>query len=155
MNAVDRRAAFGQIAATAAFVAAVPSAAFADGAVSTATRTKAKFIYGGRIFALKDAVAKGDFEAVAAEKNAFILFNSGAYPTAKSKPLKAAAVEGTNAIFSAIRSGDKAALKKAYDGYVAANEITGIPNVTDNQGQGNGSEFSYTGRTPAGSIYVR
>lgn len=54
-------------------------AAFADGAVSGATIARARGIYGGRILDLKDAVAKGDFAAVKAEKNAFVLFASGAY----------------------------------------------------------------------------
>jgi hypothetical protein len=150
LNAVDRRAAFGQIATAASVIALAPTAAQADGAVSAATKTKARFVYGGRIADLKSAVASGDFDAVASEKNAFILFNSGAYPTAKDKSSKAKAVEGTNAIFAAIRSKDKSALKSAYDSYVAANSISPIPALSANQGQGFGSEFSYTARTPAG-----
>jgi prepilin-type processing-associated H-X9-DG protein len=55
------------------------NAAFADGAVSAATIARARGIYGGRILGLSDAVAKGDFEAIKAEKNAFVLFSSGAY----------------------------------------------------------------------------
>lgn len=149
MNAVDRRAAFGQIATAAAVVALVPGAAQADGAVSTATKTKAKVVYGARIADLKSAVAAGDFDAVATEKNAFILFNSGAYPAAKDKPAKAKAIEGTNAIFSAIRSKDKAALKAAYDSYVASNSISPLPNLNSAQGQSYASDFSYLGRTPA------
>ena len=149
MNAVDRRAAFGQIATAAAVVALVPGAAQADGAVSSATKTKAKVIYGARIADLKSAVASGDFDAIAAEKNAFILFNSGAYPTAKDKASKAKAIEGTNAIFSAIRSKDKGALKSAYDSYVASNAITGLPVINGLTGQSYASDFSYLGRTPA------
>ena len=38
---------------------------------------------------MKDSVAKGDFKAVAEEANAFILFNSGAYPGTKNKDKKA------------------------------------------------------------------
>ena len=53
--------------------------AFADGAVSDATRSRAKGIYGGRIANLGGAVERGDLGAIATEKNAFILFNSGAY----------------------------------------------------------------------------
>ncbi len=149
MNAVDRRAAFGQIATAAAVVALVPGAAQADGAVSTATKTKAKVVYGGRIADLKSAVAAGDFDAVAAEKNAFILFNSGAYPTAKDKASKAKAIEGTNAIFSAVRSKDKSALKTAYDSYVASNSIKPLPNLSNTQGQSYASDFSYLAKTPA------
>ena len=43
----------------------------------------------------------GDFAAVADEKNAFVLFNSGAYPAIKDKSKKAEAIAGTNAIFAA------------------------------------------------------
>ena len=149
MNAVDRRAAFGQIATAAAVVALVPGAAQADGAVSSSTKTKAKVKYGARIADLKSAVAAGDFDAVAAEKNAFILFNSGVYPTAKDKASKAEAIKGTNAIFSAIRSKDKGALKSAYDSYVASNSITPLPVMDSAQGQSYASDFSYLGRTPA------
>jgi hypothetical protein len=110
---VDRRAAFGQIAIGAAVVAGVPQIAAADGAVSAATIARAKGIYGDRIYALKSAVEKGDFDAVADEKNAFVLFNSGAYPRTTDKKEKAAAIAGTNEIFSAVKAKDAAALKKA------------------------------------------
>lgn len=149
---VDRRIAFGQIGIAAAGLAGLPSIAAADGAVSAATITKAKIVYGGRIAALKDAVAKGDFNAVAEEKNAFVLFNSGAYPTAKSKADKAAAIEGTNKIFAAIRSGDKGALKSAYDSYVKENDIQPIPTVDPNKGQGYSSDYSYLQKTPAAYV---
>ena len=114
--------------------------------MSTATKTKAKILYGQRIAALKSAVAAGDFDAVAAEKNAFILFNSGVYPTAKDKADKASAINGTNAIFAAIRSKDKAALKSAYDSYVVSNEIAELK-VGD--GQSYSSDYSYLAKTPA------
>mmetsp|Transcript_20140 Transcript_20140/g.29125 ORF Transcript_20140/g.29125 Transcript_20140/m.29125 type:complete len:183 (+) Transcript_20140:77-625(+) len=153
LEAVDRRTAFTQIATTAAFVAAAPQIASADGAVSNASMTKAKIVYGSRIADLKSAVAAGDFAAVAAEKNAFILYNSGTYPGAKNKSKKAAAVEGTNAIFAAIRSKDAAGLKSAYDSYVAANAINPLKEVTD--GQTFSSDFGYLARTKAASIYVR
>jgi hypothetical protein len=152
---MDRRAAFGQIGAAAAVMAGLPSVASADGAVSAATITKAKIVYGSRIAALKDAVEKGDFKAVAAEKSAFILFNSGAYPTAKDKSKKAAAIEGVNAIFSAIRSGDKAALKSAYSAYVAANGIKPLPKVDGATSQSYSSDYSYLVKTPAAAVYVR
>jgi hypothetical protein len=109
-------------------------------------------VYGGRIAALKDAVAKGDFDAVADEKSAFVLFNSGAYPTAKAKADKAAAIEGTNKIFAAIRSGDKGALKSAYDSYVKENDISPIPNVDPDKGQGYASDFSYLAKTRAAYV---
>ena len=146
---MDRRAAisaFGVAAAT----AAVPMAAFADGAVSSATINRARGIYGDRIASLKSAVAAGDFAAVAAEKNAFILFNSGAYPGAKSKAKKAAAIAGTNDIFAAIRAGDKAALSSAYGAYVAANDISELPTITNNDGQGYSTDYDFRSRSKAG-----
>ena len=152
---VDRRAAFGQIAAGAAAIASIPAAANADGAVSGATIGRARGIYGGRIADLKDAVNKGDFAAVAAEKNAFILFNSGAYPGAKNKESKAVAIDGTNKIFAAIRSKDAKDLKAAYGAYIAANDINETPVIDPEKGQGYSGDFDFKTRTKAGAIYVR
>ena len=126
--------------------------ASADGAISAATITKAKVKYGSRIAALKKAVAAGDFAAVAEEKSAFILFNSGAYPGAKFKSSKASAIAGTNAIFAAIRSRDKAALKTAYDAYVGSNGITDAPEPAG--GQSYASEFSYLICTPSAGCHL-
>ena len=155
MNAVDRRAAFGQIAGAAALVAAFPQMASADGAVSVATVTRARGIYGDRIASLKAAVEKGDLDAVVAEKSAFVLFNSGAYPGAKNKQLKKSAIEGTNAVFKAVKAGDKAAVKAAYNSYVAANDIKPLPVVDSNKGQGYSGDFDFRVRTKAGAVYVR
>jgi Photosystem II Psb31 protein len=155
LNSVDRRAAFGQIAVGAAVVAGLPQFAVADGAVSAATISRAKFTHGSKIAALKSAVEKGDLEAVAAEKNSFILFNSGAYPTAKDKALKKAAIADTNAIFSAVRSGDKSALKSAYSKYVSANKIKPAPAVSAKNGQGYSGDFDYKVRTSAGYVFER
>ncbi|EEC47520.1 predicted protein [Phaeodactylum tricornutum CCAP 1055/1] len=152
---MDRRAAFGAIVAGAAVVATAPNAAFADGAVSGATVQKARTVYGGRIAELKEAVNKGDFGAVANEKSAFVLFNSGAYPTSKSKEEKKAAISSTNKIFAAVKAGDKAALKSAYDEYVKTNDIKPFPKVDPKNGQGYSSDYDYRVRTPAAAIYVR
>ena len=152
---MDRRSTFGAIAGAAAVVVAAPQFAFADGAVSAASINKAKVKYGQRIVDLKSAVDAGNFDAVAAEKAAFILFNSGAYPTAKDKPAKKSAIAGTNAIFAAVKSGDKAALKSAYSAYVASNDIRGIPAVDAQTGQGFSSDFDFRRNTKAGAIYVR
>mmetsp|Transcript_2225 Transcript_2225/g.1377 ORF Transcript_2225/g.1377 Transcript_2225/m.1377 type:complete len:181 (-) Transcript_2225:271-813(-) len=150
---MDRRAAFGQIATAGAVLAGVPAIASADGAVSPATIERARVTYGGRIADLKSAVEAGNFAAIAEEKNAFVLFNSGAYAANKSK--KKEAVAGTNKIFAAIRSGDKAAVKSAYSEYVAANNIKPIAPVDPNSGQGYSSDFDYRVKTPAAAIYVR
>ena len=53
---------------SAAVVFAGASPALADGAVSGATKNRARGIYGGRIAALRKAVDAGDFGAVVAEK---------------------------------------------------------------------------------------
>mmetsp|Transcript_16980 Transcript_16980/g.41383 ORF Transcript_16980/g.41383 Transcript_16980/m.41383 type:complete len:152 (+) Transcript_16980:332-787(+) len=151
---MDRRAAMGAIGAAA--VVALPQMASADGAVSKSTVQRARFTYGVRIVDLKSAVAAGDFGAVAAEKNAFILFNSGAFPGAKNKPAKASAIAGTNAIFSAIRSKDKGALKSAYDAYVADTGIASLGAEVDSaKGQGYSGDFDYRVRTKQAAIYVR
>lgn len=150
---MDRRAAVGAIAA--AGVVALPSMASADGAISAATVQRSKFKYGSRIAALKEAVNKGDFGAVAAEKNAFILFNSGAYPASKNKQKKADAIAGTNAIFSAIRSKDAGALKSAYSSYCTANEIKEPAALDAGQGQGYSGDFDYRVKTKQAAIYVR
>lgn len=146
---VDRRAAFGQIAIGAAVVAGVPQMAAADGAVSAATVARARGIYGDRIYSLKSAVDKGDFAAVADEKNAFILFNSGAYPRVVDKEAKKAAIAGTNAIFAAVKAGDAGALKKAYSSYLASNEITPLPAVSSKDGQGYSGDYDYRVKTKA------
>jgi len=147
----DRRSAMIQIAGAAAAV--VPFAANADGAVSGASIGRARGIYGSRIAALEDAVAKGDFAAVAAEKNAFVLFNSGAYAVNKAK--KTEAIKGTNAIFAAVRAKDAGALKTAYSAYVAANDVAPLPTVSNDDGQGYSNDFDYRARSKAGAIYVR
>lgn len=153
LGAVNRRAAFAQIGAAAAAFA-LPTIANADGAVSQATIDRARGIYGSRIADLKSAVDKGDFGAVIAEKNAFVLFNSGAYPSAKAKALKKKAIDGTNKIFAAVKAKDPAALKSAYAAYVKEFDITGLPAVGPD-GQGYCNDYDYRARTKAGSIYVR
>jgi len=149
--AMDRRTAATQIATTAAVLSGLPSLALADGARSAATEARARGIYGQRIVGLESAVNSGDFGAVAAEKNAFILFNSGAI---SDKAKKAEAVKGTNAIFAAIRAKDASALKSAYSAYKSANDLKVITASTD-QGQGYSSDYDWKTRTPAGTIYVR
>jgi hypothetical protein len=150
---MDRRGAVGAIAAVG--LIALPTMASADGAISAATVQRSKFNYGNRVAALKAAVGSGDFGAVAAEKNAFILFNSGAYPGVKNKGKKAAAIAGTNDIFAAIRSQDKAALKSAYDSYTKSNGIKEPSALSAEQGQGQGSDFDYRVRTNQNAVYVR
>merc|ERR1719464_524380 len=147
---MDRRAAAGQIATGAAVLAGLPQLALADGARSTATVTRARGIYGQRIAALESAVNSGDFGAVAAEKNAFILFNSGAVT---GKADKATAVQQTNAIFAAIRTKDASALKSAYNTYKSTNDLA-VLSADVEGGQGYSNDYDFKTRTPAGTIYV-
>lgn len=143
---MDRRMATAQIATSAAVLAGLPSLALADGAKSAATQSRARGIYGQRIAALESAVNAGDFGAVAAEKNAFILFNSGAIAD-KSK--KSEAVKQTNDIFAAIRAKDAGALKSAYATYKGANDIKVI--VADKEsGQGYSNDYDFKARTTLG-----
>jgi hypothetical protein len=142
-------------AIAAAGLVAVPAMASADGSVSAATVQRSKFTYGNRVANLKGAVDAGDFDAVALEKNAFILFNSGAYPRVKSKPQKAAAIAGTNAIFAAIRNKDKAALKSAYTAYCTSNDIKEFKPLNANSGQGYSNDFDYRVQTKQAAIYQR
>mmetsp|Transcript_34563 Transcript_34563/g.81484 ORF Transcript_34563/g.81484 Transcript_34563/m.81484 type:complete len:184 (-) Transcript_34563:328-879(-) len=151
---MDRRSAMAGIAA-AAGAAAMPGMALADGATSTATIQRQKFRYGSRIAALQGAVASGDFAAVAAEKNAFILYNSGAYPGAKNKAKLAEAVKGTNAIFAAIRSKDAGALKSAYSDYTKTIELSDYAKISADQGQGYSSDYDYRVGTKQAAIWVR
>jgi len=150
---MDRRAAFGQITAAGAAIVTMPAIASADGAVSKATIGRSRGIYGSRIAALQSAVDAGDFAAVANEKNAFILFNSGVY--AKDKGRKSAAVSATNEIFAAIRAQDKTSLKSAFSAYRASNNIDEMPDVSNNDGQGFSNDYDYRARTKAGAIYQR
>ena len=143
---MDRRTAATQIATTAAVLSGLPSLALADGARSAATEERARGIYGQRIAALESAVNAGDFGAVAAEKNAFILYNSGAI---SSKAKKAEAIKGTNAIFAAIRAKDAGALKSAYAAYKSSNDIKAIK-ADVSTGQGYSSDYDYKTRTAAG-----
>eukprot|EP00635_Sarcinochrysidales_sp_CCMP3193_P008038 CAMPEP_0118897082 /NCGR_PEP_ID=MMETSP1166-20130328/4637_1 /TAXON_ID=1104430 /ORGANISM="Chrysoreinhardia sp, Strain CCMP3193" /LENGTH=229 /DNA_ID=CAMNT_0006836149 /DNA_START=47 /DNA_END=734 /DNA_ORIENTATION=+ len=130
-----------------------PKPAFADGAVSPATVQRARGIYGGRIAALKSAVDKGDFAAVADEYNAFVLFNSGAYALTK-KDAKAASVAATKEIFAAIDSKNKDALKTAYTNFMKVADISTTP-VDVATGQGYSNDYDWKVRTPKGAIYQR
>jgi len=152
---MDRRAAMGGVAAAAVGIAAMPGMALADGAVSKSTIQRAKFTYGSRITELKEEVAKGNFAAVAAEKNAFVLYNSGAYPGTKNKAKKGEAIAATNQIFQAIRSKDAAALKTAYDGYLKTVDMSDYAATSAEDGQGYSADYDYRVRTKQASIWVR
>jgi hypothetical protein len=151
---MDRRAAMGGIAA-AAGVVAMPGMASADGAISKASIQRARYVYGSRITNLEDAVKAGDFAAVAAEKNAFILYNSGAFPGSKNKGKKADAIAATNKIFQAIRSKDKKALADSYKTYLSTVDMSDYAALSAEGGQGYSADYDYRVRTKQAAIWVR
>ncbi|CAM9481356.1 unnamed protein product [Ascophyllum nodosum] len=138
--------------AAAIAAAAVPGAAFGDGATSLATQARARGIYGSRIEGLKGAVDKGDTKAVLIEQSSFALFNSGVFSTNKTKFREAEKL--AKAVVEAATLGDASALKSAYAAYFKYIEKkSGYSGATD--GQGLGSEFDYKNRTPQGTVYQR
>jgi len=152
----SRREVVEQAAAAVGAALLAPRPALADGAVSPATVQRARGIYGARIAALKSAVDKGDFGAVLDEKNAFDLFNSGAFAirSAIAKESKAKSIAATEEILAAAAAGDKSKLKSAYDTFMKnAGISSGSIDIT--YGQGYQSEFDWKARTPKGTIYQR
>jgi len=153
---MDRRSAMGAVAAAGVVVAVMPSVASADGAISKATIQRSRYIYGVRITSLQEAVDKGDFASVAAEKNAFILYNSGAYPTKKQKEQKNKAVTATNNVFGSIRAKDAAALKTSFKEYLVVTDMSDFQAELDGEkGQGYSTDSDYRKLTKQGKIYVR
>ena len=105
---------------------------------------------------LKGAVEKGDFAAVLAEKNAFDLFNSGAYAqkSAITKAQKAIAVTETKNIMEAIASKNANQLKTSYAAYMKNAAIDTKP-VDVSTGQGYSNDYDWKVRTKKGAIYQR
>jgi len=157
-NVSDRREVMQALAGAVAGAVVMPQVAMADGAVSTATIQRARGIYGGRIARLKDAVSKGDFAAVESEKNAFILFNSGAYRTnsPKAKAEKAATVAAYEDVLAAVSAKDAGKLKTSYAAYVKAADIDINPKPLDQMsGQGYSNDYDWKVKTDKGVIYQR
>merc|ERR1711977_338636 len=157
-NNSDRREVMQALAGAVAGAGVMPQVAMADGAVSVATIQRARGIYGGRIAGLKDAVSKGDFAAVESEKNAFILFNSGAYRTnsPKAKAEKAATVAAYEDVLAAVSAKDAGKLKTSYAAYVKAADIDINPKPLDQMsGQGYSNDYDWKVKTDKGVIYQR
>jgi len=157
-NVSDRREVMQALAGAVAGAVVMPQVAMADGAVSVATIQRARGIYGGRIAGLKDAVSKGDFAAVESEKNAFILFNSGAYRTnsPKAKAEKAATVAAYEDVLAAVSAKDAGKLKTSYAAYVKAADIDINPKPLDQMsGQGYSNDYDWKVKTDKGVIYQR
>ena len=155
--AANRRAALQKVAGAVAGALALPQVASADGAVSTATVARSRGIYGGRIAALSGAVSKGDFAAVADEKNAFILFNSGAYQlkTPAAKAAKAVAQEGTADIFAAVDAKDAGKLKAASRGLHEERRHRPLARQGWSWGGQGRERRDWKNRTPKGTVYQR
>jgi hypothetical protein len=158
MSAVSRGDFFKQsvgVAAATFGAAAMPQIAGADGAVSKATVERARGVYGSRVADLADAVSAGNFAAVAEEKNAFALFNSGAY--ARNKAARTDAVLLADKIFEAVEKKDAAALKSSYSAYMKYISLdTPFKGARDLEySQGYSSDYDWKNRTKKGTIYVR
>mmetsp|Transcript_2249 Transcript_2249/g.9737 ORF Transcript_2249/g.9737 Transcript_2249/m.9737 type:complete len:171 (-) Transcript_2249:310-822(-) len=124
------------------------NAAFADGAVSDATRARARGLNGPKILA-----TKGEPAAIIENQTAFVLYNAGAI---KRKDQKQAAEGAFNALITAAKSGDAASTKAAYSAYL---KTTGLdkpsPFKDSDSFQGSSSDFSWTKGSKLDYTYVR
>ena len=104
---------------------------------------------------LQDAVNKGDFDAVADEKNAFELFNSGAYQAAGgvAQAQRAVSVENYGAIKEAVASKNAAGLKAAYKKFIDDADIASL--LEPVSGQGMSADYDWKARGVKGYVYVR
>jgi hypothetical protein len=115
-----RRAMLG---AAAAAITAAPMAAFADGASSPAVLARSRAIYGSRVFRLQDASP----ESILADKNAFTLFTTGAYPrtgNAAFKETQAGLKAASKKALAAAAKGDKAGAQAAVKEFCAIGQIS-------------------------------
>jgi len=157
MAAEGRREMLAKTAGAFGLIAGAGSAV-ADGAVSAATVARARGIYGGRILALEDAVAKGNLAAVADEKNAFTLFVSGVYAAKGEKiaATKAKAKAASDTLFAAVEKGDTSGAKAAYKDFLSVADIAKPYTGKDlAYSQGYSTEYDWKYKTPKGTIYVR
>merc|ERR1719389_898220 len=119
---MDRRQLVGTFAAAAA---AMPMAAFADGATSPATLERARAIYGSRIARLSKAPA----EEILAEKNAFTLFTTGAYRSVKDKETTAKLNALSKTAIASAKSGDTAGAQSAVKEFISVGNIRELDTV--------------------------
>jgi len=107
-----------QVAGAAA--AMIPGLAFADGANSAATATRARQIYGSRVYRLQTASAS----TIAEEANAFQLFISGTYRTGDVKPTAKKLTALSKTIVTKAKGGDEAGAKASLKEFIALGKIT-------------------------------
>lgn len=108
-----------------AALAAVPLAAFADGANSRATAERARAIYGSRVYRLQTASAA----TIADEAAVLQLFITGSYRGADSKPTAAALKKLSKSIVASAKAGDESAAKAGLKEFVALGKITELDSV--------------------------
>lgn len=151
MMADSRRAAvtkFGQALGLGIAAAGMPGAAFADGAVSDASRSRARGIYGPKVLATGGAPA-----AVLGEETSFKLYVSGGLKRKDEQKVANAALKD---LLAAAKKGDDGATKDAYKKYLAATGLDKPSPFTDKDAyQGSSSDFTWTNRTNKGYVYVR
>ena len=114
----------------------------ADGSVSATTVHRAQGIYGPRVMALKEAAAKGDFDAIKKEEGAANLYNTGAFALnrVQQKVVKAAYAD----VQAAVAKKDAGALKTAWATYFhEAGLDTPNPFKLDEPGQSYSGDFDF------------
>ena len=109
---VDRRAALSAAVSGAVALGALGAlapAARADGAVSKATVSRARGIYGAKITALAGAAKAGDLKAFEAERGAFDIFSSSGYARSTLAELweRKEAVKARRIAFHVVRGAKK------------------------------------------------
>ena len=157
---VDRRAALSAAVSGAVALGALGAlapAARADGAVSKATVSRARGIYGAKITALAGAAKVGDLKAFEAERGAFDIFSSSGYARstlAEKKAVKAGVAE----IYAAVAARDKPAVEAAYarftKAYVPVNPFGDSVGVDAGQGCATGCDYDWKARTPKGTLFI-
>jgi type II secretory pathway component PulC len=115
----------GMLQSAAAAAAAVPLAAYADGATSKAQTERSRAIYGSRVFRL----AKADAETVLEEQNAIQLFITGSYRSSADSATKKKLVALQKDIVKAAKAGDTAGAQAGLKSFIALAEIRELDTV--------------------------
>eukprot|EP00624_Nannochloropsis_granulata_P003701 evm.model.NODE_28744_length_10008_cov_18.952139.2 len=125
----------------------------ADGSVSATTVHRAGGIYGPRVMALKDAVAKGDFDAMKKEDGAATLYNSGAF--ALNRVQQKVVMKAYNDVRAAVAKKDAGALKSAWAVYFhEAGLDKPNPFKLDEPGQSYSGDFDFRKGSPLFDRYA-
>jgi len=125
----------------------------ADGSISATTVHRAGGTYGPRVMALKDAVAKGDFDALKKEDGAANLYNTGAFALnrVQQKVVKSAYDD----VRAAVAKKDVGALKAAWAVYFhEAGLDKPNPYKLDEPGQSYSGDFDFRKGSPLFDKYA-